>query len=162
MGSLREAVEAEVRRAFEALRLDPALGTVEKSRRPELSQFQCNGAMAAAKTARQPPRAIADAVAERLRSCGWIDTVSVDGPGFLNLSVCDAHLAEAANRVADDPRLCCEPVADAANVVIDFGGPNVAKAMHVGHLRSSIIGDCLARLLRFMGERVISDVHLGD
>lgn len=155
---LHEAVADQ----FERQGLDRAFGTVVRSRRPDLGQFQCSGAMAAAKAARKAPRAIADEVAAGLRADGRFRDVSVAGPGFLNLSLTDEAIAAWAAEVVDDPRSGCPRVTTPRKVVLDFGGPNVAKAMHVGHLRSSIIGDCLQRLFRFAGHEVQSDIHLGD
>lgn len=159
---LRQRLETQVRNAFAACGLDPAYGSVDVSRRPELSQFQANGAMAAAKTARRNPREIAAAVVAALEGAPAIARISVEGPGFINLSVADAALAEATADIVADPRLGATAAAPARRVLIDFGGPNVAKAMHVGHLRSSIIGDTLQRVFRFVGHEVVSDIHLGD
>jgi arginyl-tRNA synthetase len=159
---LRQRLETQVRNAFAACGLDPAYGSVDVSRRPELSQFQANGAMAAAKAARRNPREIAAAVVAALEGAPAIARISVEGPGFINLSVADAALAEATADIVADPRLGTTAAAPARRVLIDFGGPNVAKAMHVGHLRSSIIGDTLQRVFRFVGHEVVSDIHLGD
>ena len=159
---LRQRLETQVRNAFAACGLDPAYGSVDVSRRPELSQFQANGAMAAAKAARRNPREIAAAVVAALDGAPAIARISVEGPGFINLSVADAALAEATADIVADPRLGATAAAPARRVLIDFGGPNVAKAMHVGHLRSSIIGDTLQRVFRFVGHEVVSDIHLGD
>jgi len=159
---LRLRLEAELRAAFAAAGLDPAHGAVEVSRRPELAQFQANGAMAAAKAAKRNPRELAALVVERLAGSALLAKASVEGPGFVNLTVTDAALAEANAALGADRRFGTPLPARRLDVWIDFGGPNVAKAMHVGHLRSSIIGDCLQRLFRFAGHRVVSDIHLGD
>ena len=147
--------------AFAAAGLDPAFGQARPSDRPELAQFQCNGAMPAAKAAGKQPRVIAAAVVEALVNLDWIARAEVAGPGFINIDVRDAKLAQRAQAIADDPRAGCERTS-AERVVIDYGGPNVAKAMHVGHLRSSIIGESLKRLLRFRGDTVWGDAHFGD
>ena len=154
------ALAAELSRiagqAFAAEGMAEGFGQVQLSDRPDLAPFQCNGALAAAKAAKTNPRAIAEKIAARLRAAGIFSKVEIAGPGFLNLDLSD----EALNS-----RIAMPPKAHAPNgktVVIDFGGPNIAKPMHVGHLRSSIIGDCLQRLYRANGWRVISDVHLGD
>lgn len=159
---LRQRLETHVRAAFAAAGLDPAFGTVDVSRRPELSQFQANGAMAAAKAARKNPRELATAVLAALGDVAMIAKATVEGPGFINISVVDNALADATRDLAADPRLGVASEASPARVLLDFGGPNVAKAMHVGHLRSSIIGDTLQRLFRFAGHEVTSDIHLGD
>lgn len=162
MKTLLGQLQDKVADAFERLGLDRAFGAVERSRRPDLGQFQNSGAMQAAKAARKPPRAIAEAVAADLRADPAFADVSIAGPGFLNLSLTDDALAAWAATVATDPRAGCPKAAAPQTVVLDFGGPNVAKAMHVGHLRSSIIGDTLQRLFRFAGHTVHSDIHLGD
>jgi arginyl-tRNA synthetase len=159
---LRQRLEMDVRAAFAAAGLDPVFGTVEVSRRPELSQFQANGAMAAAKAARRNPRELATAVLAALAEVRTIAKATVEGPGFINISVHDDAIAAATRDLAADPRLGVATASPTRRVLLDFGGPNVAKAMHVGHLRSSIIGDTLQRLFRFVGHDVTSDIHLGD
>jgi arginyl-tRNA synthetase len=132
------------------------------SDRPDLADFQCNGALAAAKTARANPREIAGRVAARLQGDARLSGVEIAGPGFINLRVSDAALSARADAVAADLRAGAEPVEVPRRVVIDYGGPNVAKPMHVGHLRSSIIGEALKRLFRFRGDTVWGDAHFGD
>src|ERR1700761_9026802 len=156
MTSLAAELSRIAGQAFAAEGLAEGFGQVQASDRPDLAPFQCNGALAAAKASKNNPRAIAEKIAARLRAEGIFSNVEIAGPGFLNLDLADDAL---------DARISAEPQALAPNgktVVIDFGGPNIAKPMHVGHLRSSIIGDCLQRLYRANGWRVISDVHLGD
>lgn len=147
---------------FQAQGLDPAFGQVIVSGRPDLGQFQCNGALAAAKAAKQNPRAIAEKVAEALRANPVFREVSLAGPGFINLSVTDEYFATAMNRVAADPRLGQPTKAKPDVVVLDYGGPNIAKPMHVGHLRAAIIGDSIRRIFKFIGDETIGDVHMGD
>ena len=142
--------------AFAAEGLDSAFGTVQISDRPDLAQFQCNGALAAAKAAKANPRAIAEKIAARLKTDPRFAKVEIAGPGFINLDLTDTAL---------NARIAAPVEAAQSNgksVLIDFGGPNVAKPMHVGHLRSSVIGDCLQRLFRANGWHVVSDIHLGD
>jgi len=160
--SLVSHLSALVGATFADLGLDPALGTVVPSNRPELAQFQCNGAMAAAKTAGRPPREIAEEVARALDMATELARVEVAGPGFINLTLTDEALAAWAQSMANDERLGVEPADDPMTVVVDYAGPNVAKAMHVGHLRATIIGDSLARLFDFVGHKVIRDPHFGD
>jgi arginyl-tRNA synthetase len=160
--SLTDLLTADFAAAFERLGLDPAFGAVQVSDRPDLGQFQCNGALPAAGRARRNPREIAQAVIDALPATGRCADVSIAGAGFINVTLADAFLAEHIRTVAADDRLGCPANLAQATVLIDFGGPNVAKPLHVGHLRSAIIGDCLQRLFRFAGDRVISDVHLGD
>jgi arginyl-tRNA synthetase len=148
--------------AFAQLGLSPESGETVPSQRPELAQFQVNGAMAAGKTSGRAPREIAQEVADRLAAHPDIARVDVAGPGFVNITMTDAALARIASRAAADPNLDF-PVTDRPeNVVVDYAGPNVSKAMHVGHLRATIIGDSLARLFSFAGHKVTRDPHFGD
>ena len=148
--------------AFAAEGLPESLGRVQVADRPDLAQFQCNGALAAAKTAKANPRAIAEKIAARLKADPIFAKVEIAGPGFLNLDVTDAALAVRLGDLARDAHLGAPQVETPKTMLIDFGGANIAKPMHVGHLRSSIIGDSLQRLYRALGWRVVSDVHLGD
>lgn len=149
-------------KAFEAIGLDAKLGAVRRSDRPDLADFQCNGAMAAGKQAKRNPRDIANDLVEHLKGVDSIADVSVAGPGFLNIRVTDAFLSKRAEDIRASDLAGAEKMADAKSIVIDFGGPNVAKPMHVGHLRSAVIGDTLVRLCRFLGHHVVGDAHLGD
>ena len=148
--------------AFAACGLPPELGQVVLSNRPDLGQFQGNGALAAAQQQGRNPRQLAQAVADVLIGQEIFAEVTVAGPGFINLSLTNRFLAAHSQALAEDERLGCPAITPAQTIVIDFGGPNVAKPMHVGHLRSAVLGDCLQRLGRFVGHRVISDIHLGD
>jgi arginyl-tRNA synthetase len=148
--------------AFAAEGLARELGQVRPSDRPDLAPFQCNGALAAAKQEKANPRAIAERIAARLKAASAFSKIEIAGPGFLNLDVADEVLARGLDALARDARLGAPEHGAGRTVVIDFGGPNIAKPMHVGHLRSSIIGDCLQRLFRANGWTVVSDVHLGD
>lgn len=155
---LGEAVEA----AFAAEGVPAELARVTPSDRPDLADFQSNGALAAAKRVGKNPREIATAVAERLKSDPRLASVEIAGPGFINLKVADAALADRANAVAADPRGGAETLAHPRKVIVDYGGPNVAKPMHVGHLRASIIGESIKRIYRFRGDTVVGDAHFGD
>jgi arginyl-tRNA synthetase len=148
--------------AFAALGLDASLGAMRRSDRPDLADFQCNGAMAAAKKLGKNPREIATAVVEALKASPLVAATDVAGPGFINVKLSAQALSQRAEQIAADPRSGAAKVEQPRNVVIDFGGWNVAKEMHIGHLRSTVIGDSLQRLFRFMGDSVTSDVHLGD
>ncbi len=156
MTSLTAELSRAVGEAFAAEGLPAALGQVSLSDRPDLCQFQCNGALAAAKQAKANPRAIAGKIAARLKADLRFSKLEIAGPGFINLDLADIAMAELLAREARPE------TGQGKKLVIDFGGPNVAKPMHVGHLRSSIIGDCLQRLFRANGWLVVSDVHLGD
>jgi len=156
---LGEAVGA----AFAAEGVDASLARVTTSDRPDLADFQSNGALAAAKALKANPRELATRVAERLAADPRLSSVEVAGPGFINFKVSDVTLAARAQAVAEDADLAgAARVAEPRRVVIDYAGPNVAKPMHVGHLRSSIIGESLKRLFRFRGDTVWGDAHFGD
>ncbi|HEX3755166.1 MAG TPA: arginine--tRNA ligase [Rhizomicrobium sp.] len=161
-GSLATALSRLAGAAFAAEGLPESFGQVQVSDRPDLAQFQCNGALAAAKQVKANPRAIAEKIAARLKVHPLFARIEIAGPGFINLDVADETLAGRVETMARDARLGAPATGTGKTVVIDFGGPNIAKPMHVGHLRSSIIGDCLQRLLRANDWRVVSDVHLGD
>ncbi|WP_286948903.1 arginine--tRNA ligase [Brevundimonas sp. UBA7507] len=156
--SLSEAVGA----AFAAEGVDKALARVTASDRPDLADFQSNGALAAAKALKANPRELAAKVAERLAADPRLSSVEVAGPGFINMKLSNAALAQRAAEVAADKELAGASRVEPRKVVIDYGGPNVAKPMHVGHLRSAIIGESLKRLFRLRGDDVTGDAHFGD
>ncbi|SJM56283.1 Arginyl-tRNA synthetase [Brevundimonas diminuta 3F5N] len=157
--SLSEAVGA----AFAAEGVDQTLARVTASDRPDLADFQSNGALAAAKALKANQRELAAKVAERLAADPRLSSVEVAGPGFINLKLSDAALSQRAAEVAADETLAGASLnTPSRKVVIDYAGPNVAKPMHVGHLRSSIIGESLKRLFRFRGDTVWGDAHFGD
>ncbi|MEE2525293.1 arginine--tRNA ligase [Hyphobacterium sp. HN65] len=162
MTSIVEQLTARVGAAFSAIGLPEELGQCLESDRPDLAPYQCNGAMAAAKLAKKAPRAVAEEVLAQLAGDPLLETVEIAGPGFLNFTPVASVYSGRANEIAADDRSGAVAVAEPRTVMIDFGGPNVAKPMHVGHLRSSVIGDSLQRLFRFRGDTVISDIHLGD
>ncbi len=143
---------------------EPQAARAVRSQRADLADYQCNGAMAAAKTAGKPPRAIAEDIAERLKArTDLFSDVSVAGPGFINLRLQDGWIGERAGALLDDPKQGYDPATHKPRkVIIDFGGPNIAKEMHAGHLRTAILGESLQRILRFLGDHVVSDVHFGD
>jgi arginyl-tRNA synthetase len=161
MADLAEQLSAVVGAAFVAEELEARFGLVSASARPDLAAFQCSGAMAAAKAAGKPPREVAEAVAARLSGHALLQDVAVAGPGFLNLSVPDAALSARAVAVLA-PKAGFDGDLSGRRFVVDYGGPNVAKPMHVGHLRSSILGESLKRVLRFAGATVWGDAHFGD
>ena len=161
--SVMSELSAVLGTAFAEMGFDPSYGATVASNRPDLGQFQCNGALPAAKTAGRNPREVAEQVAARVSGDRRLAEASVAGPGFINLTLTDAALAEYANRLTADPERVGAPLVEKPlSVVVDYAGPNVAKAMHVGHLRSTIIGDSLKRLFRFQGHRVWGDAHFGD
>lgn len=163
MTSLANYISVFVGDAFRALDLPAELGQVRVSDRPDLAQFQCNGAMAAAKVAKKAPRAVAEGIVAQLQPhADKFTQLEIAGPGFINISVSDAVVAEWLTRYTADAHGLIDRVDNSPAIVLDYGGPNVAKAMHVGHLRSSIIGDCLRRLYDFAGYKTYGDVHMGD
>ncbi|HYD44926.1 MAG TPA: arginine--tRNA ligase, partial [Phenylobacterium sp.] len=162
MSDLKSALGEAVGAAFAGAGLSAELGRVTPSDRPDLADFQCNGALAAAKAAKRNPREIAQQVAEALKGDPRLAAVEIAGPGFINLKLAESALSARANEIAADPRLGAGLVATPRRVMVDYGGPNVAKPMHVGHLRASIIGESVKRTYRFMGDEVWGDAHFGD
>lgn len=162
MLSLTSRLSRLVGEAFAAEGLSPDLGHVRVSDRPDLAPFQCNGALAAAKAAKRNPRVIAEAVKTRLNASEELSDVTLAGPGFLNLTPSDSFLEAMTAELQDDPRAGAWQREQAEKVVLDYGGPNVAKPLHVGHLRSAIIGQSLKGIMRAAGDEVLGDIHLGD
>ena len=160
--SLEKIINAKLAAVFNELNLNPQFAAVKVSDRPDLSDFQCNGALALAKAEKKNPREIASAIAAKLEQDADFAKVSVDGPGFLNLKVNDALIAKVLDGMAADERFGCDKVSEPRKIVLDSGGPNVAKALHVGHLRSAAIGEAIRRIEIFAGNEVIADVHFGD
>lgn len=162
MKKIIDLIEAEVVKAFEAAEIDTKFAKVSLSNRPDLCEYQCNGAMAAAKQYRKAPIMIANAVVEKLQESDCFAEVTAVNPGFINIKLSPAYLSNYLNGMQEDERLGCDKVEKPQTIVIDYGGPNVAKPLHVGHLRSAIIGESVKRISKFMGHNVIGDVHLGD
>ena len=160
--TLRQTLTGIVSAAFADKGYDPALGGVTVSNRPDLCQYQCNGALAAAKLYRKNPAAIAKEVVEVLAADGRFSKVEFAPPGFINLTLEDGYLAEYMAEMLADGRYLLPRAAEPETIVVDYGGPNVAKPLHIGHLRTAIIGEAIKRLARFLGHTVIGDVHLGD
>ncbi|HEY8190165.1 MAG TPA: arginine--tRNA ligase [Micavibrio sp.] len=158
LGELSHIVED----AFIAEGLSGDMGGVRISDRPDLAQFQCNGAMIAAKQAKKNPRAVAEVVVARLKNNPVFSKIEIAGPGFINLNIADQYLTAHLEAAAKDVRCGVPLAADGETIVLDYGGPNIAKAMHVGHLRTAIIGEALRRIFLFSGYNAISDVHMGD
>ncbi|MCD8519993.1 MAG: arginine--tRNA ligase [Alphaproteobacteria bacterium] len=161
MSSLTNILSDIVGSAFERLGLDKKLGAVRVSDRPDLAQFQCNGALAAAKQAGKNPREVAQAVLDTLSSRDEFEKLEIAGPGFLNITLKDSFISNNLSNFVQKETLTDQP-GKGQTVVLDYGGPNIAKAMHVGHLRSSIIGDALRRMCLYAGYNALGDVHMGD
>ncbi|MBP5352752.1 MAG: arginine--tRNA ligase [Alphaproteobacteria bacterium] len=159
---LENKINQTLSEIFRSLELDEKFAVVKVSDRADLSDFQCNGALALAKIAHKNPREIATAISEKLQQADFVERVTVDGPGFINIKLKNDFIAENIDKIAQDERLGCGTTDNPHKVVLDYGGPNVAKEMHVGHLRSGVIGESVRRIEKFVGNDVIADVHLGD
>ena len=162
MQILVDLISQQVADAFEAAGFDRSFGKATLSNRPDLCEFQCNGAMPAAKTYHKAPIQIASAVCEKLADCQMFESVEAVNPGFLNLKLSGEYLAQFLREMQTSDRFGVEPDANARTIVLDYGGPNVAKPLHIGHLRSAIIGESVKRIYRYFGNHVIGDIHLGD
>ena len=162
MKKILDLLSAEVAKAFAAAGYDEKYARVSISNRPDLCEYQCNGAMAAAKEYHKAPIMIANGVVEQLAGSEVFGEVQAVNPGFINMKINDAFLSSYLNGMEADDRLGFEKAEHPKTIVIDYGGPNVAKPLHVGHLRSAIIGESVKRIARFAGHHVIGDVHLGD
>lgn len=162
MSDLKRSLSEAAAAAFQAAGLSPEFGRVTASDRPDLADFQCNGALAAAKSAKRNPREIAVQVVDHLKGDPRLASVEIAGVGFINMRVSAEALSARAKEIAADPRVGAALVEEPRRVLIDYAGPNVAKPMHVGHLRASIIGESVKRLYRFRGDDVVGDAHFGD
>lgn len=160
--SLEKIINQKLADIFAELGFNQNFAVIKTSDRPDLSDFQCNGALALAKSEHKNPREIAAQIAAALQQDADFSAVSVDGPGFINLKVNDTLIASTIDNISTDERLGCDKVAEPKKIVLDSGGPNVAKALHVGHLRSAVIGESIRRIEKFVGNDIVSDVHFGD
>ena len=148
--------------AFLAAEYDASYAKVTLSNRPDLCEYQCNGAMAAAKAYHKAPIMIANDVVAKLQDSPCFEVAEAVNPGFINLKVKPSFVADFLNQMAADSHLGVETAEEPQTIIIDYGGPNVAKPLHVGHLRSAIIGESVKRILRYKGHKVVGDIHLGD
>lgn len=162
MKKLLELITEKMEEAFENQGFDKSYARVTVSNRPDLCEFQCNGAMALAKAAGRAPIEIAEQIAGELEGLDLFSEVSAVKPGFLNLKLSENYLSAYLKGMQQDERLGCEKTEKPETIMIDYGGPNVAKPLHVGHLRSAVIGESIKRMGIFMGNTMIGDVHLGD
>ncbi|MCM1044686.1 MAG: arginine--tRNA ligase [Candidatus Gastranaerophilales bacterium] len=162
MKKILELLTEEMGRAFAEAGYDAKLGKVTLSNRPDLCEFQCNGAMAGAKLYKKAPIAIASDVAARLQDSSVFEEAAAAAPGFLNLKVSGAFLLTFLEEMEAKPKFGLEMPANPKMIIIDYGGANVAKPLHVGHLRPAVIGESVKRICRYAGHKVIGDVHLGD
>ena len=162
MNTIIELITEEVKNAFQKAGYDASYGRVTLSNRPDLCEYQCNGAMAAAKEYRKAPAMIAKDVVEHLAESKALEMAEAVNPGFINLKVSGDFLAQYLQNMKTAENLGVEKAKKSKKMVLDYGGPNVAKPLHVGHLRSAIIGESIKRMGRFLGHEIIGDVHLGD
>ena len=162
MKKLTDYMAEELSAAFEKAGYDSSYGKVGVSNRPDHCEYQCNGAMAGAKAYKKAPFMIADDVVGNLADSKVFSMKEMVKPGFINLKVSEEFLADYLKEMEKDEKLGADTAKEPKTIVIDYGGPNVAKPLHVGHLRSAIIGESIKRIGRFVGHKVIGDVHLGD
>ena len=162
MKFLIDLISEQLAGAFERAGFDAAYGKATLSNRPDLCEYQCNGALAAAKQYHKAPIQIANAVLDALGKNKMFSSAEAVMPGFLNLKISEDYLASYLREMAQAPHYGAQDDPNACTIVLDYGGPNVAKPLHVGHLRSAIIGESLKRIYRFFGNHVIGDIHLGD
>ena len=162
MKTIIEHIGGVVSKAFEECGYDASYAKITISNRPDLCEYQCNGAMAGAKKYHKAPIMIAEEVVAKIPENGYISGAEAVKPGFINLKTNPAAVADYLNQMEADEKLGAEEVENPKTIVIDYGGPNVAKPLHVGHLRSAIIGESVKRITRFMGNKVVGDIHLGD
>lgn len=162
MEKILDLISKKVMDAFEGCGYEASYGKVGISNRPDLCEYQCNGAMAGAKKYKKAPIMIANDVVAALKEDPMFDEIVAVTPGFINIRIAGDFVAEYLNGMQADERLSVEKAAEPKTIMIDYGGANVAKPLHVGHLRSAIIGESIKRIGRFVGHKVIGDVHLGD
>lgn len=162
MKTIIELIGQDLKEAFVSQGYDEKFGMVTVSNRPDLCQYQCNGALAAAKQYKTAPIKIAQAIVEKLESNKTFKEITAIIPGFINITLSDEFLADYLNQMKTKENYGCEKDPNPQKILIDYGGPNIAKPLHVGHMRSAIIGESIKRLLRFCGNDVTGDVHLGD
>ena len=162
MKQLLEALTEEMGKAFAAAGYDAAMGKVGVSARPDLAEYQCNGAMAGAKQYHKAPFMIAEDVAAKLQDSAIFEDVAVVKPGFINLNVKESYLQAYLQKMTESVKFGMPLPEKPKTVVLDYGGPNVAKPLHVGHLRSAVIGEAIKRMVRYNGDTAIGDIHLGD
>lgn len=162
MKKFLDLISQEMQGAFEAAGYDSALGKVTLSNRPDLCEYQCNGAMAGAKIYKKAPVMIAKDVAEKCRESRIFSSVEAVAPGFLNLKVQESFVKDYLAGMRGEDKFGLEMPEKPAKIIVDYGGPNVAKPLHVGHLRPAIIGESIKRIARYAGHDVTGDIHMGE
>ncbi len=159
--NLSRELSNTLQNAFEKAGYDPSYGKVTVSNRPDLCEYQCNGAMAAAKAYHKAPIEIAKAVVTQLEESSVFSQAEAVMPGFINLSLSSDFLKSFLEHMKNTDKFGAE-IPEKKTILIDYGGPNVAKPLHIGHLRTAIIGESIKRMLRYQGHEVIGDIHMGD
>ena len=162
MKTILDLIVEELKPAFTGCGYDEKYIRVTVSNRPDLCEYQCNGAMAAAKAYKKKPIDIANEMVEKTAGSKMFSEIKAVMPGFINIRLNPCYLASYVQQVAEDEKLGLNAAKKPETIIIDYGGANVAKPLHVGHLRSAVIGESIKRISRYMGHHVISDVHLGD
>lgn len=162
MKKILTIISNEIKEAFVKAGYSEELGRVTRSNRPDLCEFQCNGAMAGAKIYKKAPLMIAKEIEALLDQSEIFSKVEAVTPGFLNLNIKEEFLTNYIAEMDNSPKYGLEEAKEPRTIVVDYGGPNVAKPLHVGHLRSAIIGESVKRIARYMGHHVIGDIHMGD
>ncbi len=162
MKKLIDMIAEELMQAFEKNGYEGKYGMVTLSNRPDLCQYQCNGALAAAKLYKKAPVMIASEIVESVKDSRTFDKIEAIMPGFINITLTPAYIADYLNEMSHADQYGCEKTKNPKTIILDYGGPNIAKPLHVGHLRSAVIGESIKRISRYLGYKVIGDVHLGD
>ena len=162
MKKILDLISEEMQQAFAAAGYDAELGRVTVSNRPDLCEYQCNGAMAGAKKYHKAPIMIANDVAEKLSDSKVFAEVQAVAPGFLNLKIKNSFFTDYLKEMEKADKFGLDKPEKPMKIVVDYGGANIAKPLHVGHIRSAVIGESVKRILRYCGHEVIGDVHLGD
>ncbi len=162
MKKFLDLISEEMKNAFEAAGFDRELGKVTPSNRPDLCEYQCNGAMAAAKLYKKAPIMIANQVVEGCKDSEVFSQIEAVNPGFLNLKIKETFIKDYLGQMCKEVKFGLELPEKPSRIIVDYGGPNVAKPLHVGHLRSGVIGESIKRIARYAGHDVIGDIHLGD
>ena len=161
MEKLITILQSKIEKAFKQSGYDEEFGKVINSNRPDLCEFQCDGALAAAKKYKKAPFIIAEEIVEKCKECEEFEKIEVIKPGFININISKEFLTKYCNEIKEEEKFGCK-MEKSKTVVVDYGGPNVAKPLHVGHLRPAIIGESVKRIHKFFENKVIGDVHLGD
>ena len=162
MKTIIELITDEIKNVFTECGYDEAYAKVTVSNRPDLCEFQCNGAMAAAKVYKKAPFMIADEVVAKLADNKMFSKIESVKPGFININLCEDYLAGYLNEMSETEKFGYVNADKEKTVIVDYGGANAAKPLHVGHLRSAVIGESVKRINTFAGNKTIGDVHLGD